>query len=116
MCPKPIPEDRPLRSDEAKAYRLWYKTATWRQIRINVLTRDNWQCTMCGVSLVGDRHAPNGAVAHHAKAHKGNRERFFDQGNVVAVCKACHDGPIARQERAETRDTSPRFGADGWPI
>lgn len=38
-------------------------------------------------------------VVHHIVAHKGDRKLFWRRSNWLPVCKACHDGPLQRQER-----------------
>lgn len=38
-------------------------------------------------------------VVHHVIAHKGDRKLFWRRSNWLSVCKACHDGPLQRQER-----------------
>ena len=39
-------------------------------------------------------------VANHRRPHRGDVALFFDRGNLESTCKACHDGPIQREERA----------------
>jgi len=38
---------------------------------------------------------------------------FHDPENLQSLCKPCHDGTKAREERGEVVVT---FGPDGWPV
>lgn len=104
------------RSDEARLYRKLYKDKRWRGphgLRIRVLRRDGFKCQWrgCGTLLVGREPAPDSPVVHHLTDHKGNEALFWSEGNCIAVCRACHDGPI----QASTYGPPP-IGEDGWPV
>lgn len=51
-------------------------------------------------------------VVHHIEAHKGDRKLFWRRSNWLSVCKACHDGPLQRRERATPR-TGQRLSGVG---
>jgi 5-methylcytosine-specific restriction endonuclease McrA len=90
--------DQHRRDHAGTSLRGLYNTKRWRHpetgVRIKILERDGFTCQMpgCGVLLVGKRHAPNSPVVDHIKPHKGNLVLFWDEGNLQALCKRCHDG------------------------
>ncbi len=96
------------RSDRRKIEpgREWYNTNEWKRLRLKVFDRDLYTCQYvdkktfkkCG-KLEGNTSK---LIAHHRKSHKGNRELFFDIENLMTVCKDCHDGPIASEERTNS--------------
>ncbi len=100
------------RSPEAARYRKLYKTREWAALRKLVLTRDGYRCKLCGVVLTSGRKSARSAVVHHKEAHKGNHSLFFDQGNLEASCKRCHDGVLQSEE---VRGYSLVKGENGWP-
>lgn len=88
--------------DRAEPWRAWYRTAKWKALRLEVLARDLWRCQWpgCGVTLKRGRDDPRSAVVDHRRAHRGDAAAFWDEGNLQALCKACHDGPKQAAERA----------------
>ena len=100
------------RSKTSEEHRWLYKTRTWKTLRLQILTRDNYTCQRCGVALTQGRTRPTDAVVNHIKPHKGDEVLFADPLNLEAVCKRCHDSLIQSEERR----TSPDIGPDGWPI
>jgi 5-methylcytosine-specific restriction enzyme A len=82
----------------AQAWRRWYRTARWLALRLRILGRDHWTCQWpgCHRSLAGKGMA----VVDHKVPHRGDEARFWDEGNLWALCKPCHDGAKARAERA----------------
>lgn len=79
-------------------YRELYSSAAWSILRERILLRDSYTCQWhgCGRSLIGKGNQPNAPVVHHIKDHKGNKALFFDEQNLMAVCKECHDGSVQR--------------------
>lgn len=73
----------------------WYNNSSWRELRWRVLVRDRFTCQMCGV--VSD--AKGTMVADHKVPHRGDAELFWDESNVQALCKPCHDGAKQRAEK-----------------
>lgn len=92
------------------AYKRWYKTKRWQQLRWAVLVRCRFTCGMCGAIVSNSRNL----VADHKRPHRGDEALFWDDANLWAVCKPCHDGEKQRIERGSV----PRVttGVDGWPI
>lgn len=89
--------------DAQAPWRAWYRTARWQALRLAVLLRDGWRCQWpgCGVVLRPGRDDPRSAVVDHIRAHRGDAALFWDESNLTALCKACHDGPKQAQERRE---------------
>lgn len=80
-------------------WRRWYKTARWRQLRWEVLTRDGFRCQMAGCGVM----APE-MVCDHVRPHRGDERLFWDVTNLQALCKPCHDGRKQREEQASLRE------------
>ena len=100
---------RDQRSDGALAYRRLYKTARWQALRLRVLARDLYTCQVCG-RLEGRKGQ---MVANHIEPHKGDEALFWSEANLQACCKACHDGPVQRQEK---RGYVIGCSSDGRPL
>ncbi|MCP4616634.1 MAG: HNH endonuclease [Bradyrhizobium sp.] len=62
------------------AYHMLYDTAQWQRYRTNQLLSMP-SCADCG--------GPADTV-HHMREHRGDRELFFDEGNLQSLCAACH--------------------------
>ena len=90
----------PVRSrDRIDTWRKWYKTAEWQAIRWDVLVAARFTCVRCkrifeSAQLVGD----------HIRAHRGDRDLFFDRANVQCMCATCHSRDKQREERASLLD------------
>jgi len=87
---------------KAKPWRAWYGTPQWRAVRRAVLIEQ----PLC------ERHLRRGeiiaaTVVNHCTPHRGNWGLFIG-GPFEAVCKACHDSEIQREERAEARARARR--------
>lgn len=90
------------RSAEAQQYRKLYNDKRWPGIRRRVFLRDGYTCQWAGSgrSLIGKGQQPNAPVAHHIEDHKADKALFFDEDNLISICKECHDGP-AQGKRTE---------------
>lgn len=98
---------RDQRSAEAEAYRPWYKTARWRQLRSAIL-RSKPLCRMCrehGVITAA-------TVVDHIQPHKGDEALFWSPENLQPLCATHHNRDKQSEER---RGYSTEVGADGWP-
>lgn len=89
----------------AEPWRRWYKLKRWcgtksggwlDGLRGKVLIRDGFVCQWRGCGKVITRRRE--AIAHHVRAHRGDPVLFWDDSNLITVCKDCHDGPIAAEE------------------
>jgi 5-methylcytosine-specific restriction protein A len=77
-----------------RPYQKLYKTARWQRLRKRLLS-EHPLCTLC--KLQG-RITP-ATVADHIIPHKGNLELFWDEDNLQALCKPCHDRKTAKEGR-----------------
>lgn len=95
-------EAKRLRDRDASVHwRKWYKTQRWRNLRIEILTRDAWTCQKTGVICLGTYPADNSAVVDHIRPHHGDEALFWDPTKLQTVSKAYHD----RTKQAEERST-----------
>lgn len=107
LAPGRAPLDRGGRGELARdaerrtvhAWRSWYSTKRWRELRLVVLRREGWQCSQTGVMLIGKAPAPNSPVVDHKVPHNGDPALFWDPDNLQAVSKAWHDTVKQAQER-----------------
>jgi len=99
---KPVnPERAPARHREDAAWRAWYKTKEWRQLKIACHVRDDYTCQMCGHICGGRYPEDDSPVADHKRAHRGDRTLFFDLNNLQTLCKLpCHDKAKQAEEQA----------------
>lgn len=89
-------DERSARRDAEQAWRKWYKTARWQKLRWSVLVRDLFTCCRCR-RIEGNTSL---LVADHVKPHRGDEHLFWDDANIKAMCKACHDSIKQSEERA----------------
>lgn len=101
-----------------------YNTVRWKKLRQVILARDNYQCQMCAKHLTGGQGTRDAAIVDHLEPAKYRPELFFDEANLRAVCKYCHD---TQCHRIENRNTDPAqiralklafrpVGHDGYPV
>ena len=76
----------------------FYKTARWRNLRRRVLD-ETPHCVRCGASRDEAR-----LEVHHVRPPRGNEELFFDESNLVPVCRRCHGAITGRETAARGRD------------
>lgn len=95
------------RSDEALAWRRFYKTAVWERRRFEQLQKEPY-CRFCMAS--GIREVA--VVADHVIPHKGNW-RLFCLGELQSLCNPCHSSRKQAEERA---GFSRAVGPDGLPL
>lgn len=84
--------------DATQAWRAWYRSEQWRRLRWHVLVRDQFTCQWPGCGkLEGNTRL---LIGHHKRReYKLTREAFFNEANVICVCRDCHDGPIQKAEQ-----------------
>lgn len=99
----PAPGDEKERNRyraDREPWRAWYQSVKWKRLRLRVFTRDMFTCREVGCGRI--EHDTSKLVAHHKTPHKGDPVLFWDEdGNIVTVCSACHDGPIKARERSD---------------
>lgn len=82
------------RSEQAKAYRAWYKTKRWQRMRQHQLAKHpHCQCP----HHVGQKVAAT--VVDHKTPHKGDPRLFWNASNLMSMAKPCHDSMKQSQER-----------------
>jgi 5-methylcytosine-specific restriction enzyme A len=96
------PVQRRVRFDAERAddpIRKLYQTKAWRSARRMVLARDPF-CVIHPVEL----EPALSRIVHHVIAarkyvdqHGGDETFFFDESNLLGVCKSCHDATTARE-------------------
>ncbi|MFG6535545.1 HNH endonuclease [Sulfitobacter sp. 1A16787] len=85
------------------AARKLYQTQAWRDLRLEVLERDGWQCQQTGVYLVEGRTLPHSAVVDHIVPHRGDPALFWDRENLQSVAKSWHDKTKQAEEKQAAR-------------
>jgi 5-methylcytosine-specific restriction endonuclease McrA len=84
-----------------------YATARWRHpktgVRVRIIARDGGACAMCHCLLIGRHPAANSPVVDHIRPHRGDLSLFWDEANLQALCKRCHDTEKQSQERSGGR-------------
>ena len=90
---------KPVRSrDRIDVWRAWYKTADWRRLRWDCISAALFTCVRCG--HIGESHE---LVADHVRPHRGERDLFFNPGNLQCLCAPCHNRDKQREERVDGR-------------
>lgn len=82
--------------------------AEWDRTRLRVLRRDSYLCQPCLRAF--NRPTPAAQVDHIKPKAKGGTD---DDGNLQAICVACHDAKTLRDKGARSR---PQIGIDGFPV
>ena len=95
------------RSPEAAAYRRWYNTKRWREIRAAVLAAEPL-CRMC----VADGDVTVATICDHIEPHRGDEAKFW-AGPFQPLCKPHHD--ITKQ-REEANGYQAGCDGSGMPI
>jgi hypothetical protein len=98
------------RSDDARAWRGWYKLARWcgKHGRRTVQLAEEPLCRMC----VAQGRITKATVADHVERHNGDADKFWF-GDLQSLCDEHHS---ATKQAEELRGFSTATGEDGWPI
>jgi 5-methylcytosine-specific restriction enzyme A len=91
-----------------RADNVWYASQRWRLHRRRPQLAREPLCEWCkwkGLTVEAE-------VVHHALAHGGDPEKFW-HGELVSLCKPCHDRDAQGIER---RGYSNDVDATGWPV
>ncbi len=94
--PNPSPKYRPLANGV-------YKTASWKQLRYEVLKEANGRCCLCGASA----HDGVRLNVDHIKPVSRHPHLALDKANLQVLCSSCNWGKGGRDEtdwRAESRE------------
>lgn len=60
-------------------YKVYLKSAHWKQLRLKILLRDNYKCRLCGNS--------SKLEVHHLTYNNKGKENLDD---LITVCSKCH--------------------------
>lgn len=103
-------QQRPQRSEQAKAYRKWYDLARWRHPVKGVRARRLRLEPLCRTCKKAGR-VTIATVCDHVAPHKGDPDLFWSLSNTQSLCAPCHDGTKQSIERG-----GQTIGIDGWPV
>lgn len=65
-----------------------FASKLWGKFRDAILDRDGRKCAKCALPWSDDD--PTMLHVHHVEPVKKNRDRIFDDENVVTLCRPCH--------------------------
>lgn len=85
-----------------RAARGIYRSSAWRIVRYRVMDRDGWRCVLCGKSGRLE-------VDHIQPVAAGGAP--FDEGNLRTVCRGCHIGVTATENRKNRKAPPPERAA-----
>lgn len=88
-------------SRQAEPWRAWYHTARWRDLRLEIIGRDEQRCRH--PKHDGPRFVANlrRLVCDHRRPHRGDARLFWDPANLQTLCKVCHDTHKQAEERRD---------------
>lgn len=83
--------------DKTVAWRKWYNTTRWRQLRWHIIKGALFTCSLC------NKIEPDTSklVCDHIIPHRGEEAKFWDSSNLQCLCKRCHDSDKQRQENRQ---------------
>ena len=87
-CKAHIPEPRKPFQNAIRLNEEYYHTKEWRVLRKKIL-KEQPVCSKCGNDM--------NLEIHHIVAPRGNEELFFNENNLMTVCKGCHKVLTARE-------------------
>jgi len=71
-----------------------YRSTRWTELSKRI-RKEHGECVLCG--------ATDTLSVHHVIQPKGNAELFYDESNVVVLCKECHDRLTSVENRTGRR-------------
>lgn len=77
-----------------RPYQHLYNTQRWRNLRAVVLEEEP-VCRMCQQI---NKTTPS-TVVDHIREHHGNKDLFWDRGNLQGLCGVCHNSGKALKEK-----------------
>ena len=69
-----------------KEYSEYLKNPKWQKKRLEILSRDNFSCVVCGNGIETD----TALHVHHLSYMKGHMPWEYDNSNFVTLCEHCH--------------------------
>ena len=82
-------------TERRKTYNEKLKDPRWQRKRLEILQRDNWACTQCGVE---DRTLH----VHHLRYIRGREPWDYAPEFLVTLCADCHQVEYEFRKQAET--------------
>lgn len=76
-----------------RPYAYLYNSSRWKKLRIQFLANHPLceECKRNGVITASE-------VVDHTIPHRGKKELFWDEDNLQALCKECHDRKTAKED------------------
>ncbi len=114
---KTMPTPKQERDSRYNARRQWqhlYSDKRWRNPVFGRSPRQLRKDPLC-VRCKAQGKVVIAKIANHIVPHKGDEKLFFS-GELESVCKACHDGPIQREEIKGYSDAVDVFGFPTDPL
>jgi 5-methylcytosine-specific restriction protein A len=71
--------------------RRWYRTPRWKALRMQILRDQAYRCNECHKVVLE-------LEVDHITKHEGVSARFWDRGNLQALCRSCHQRKTQRGE------------------
>ena len=65
----------------------FYKTKEWRKKRLEILSRDNYECQHCK----RDGKQSQAQTVHHIVHLRDDRSLALTDDNLISLCNACHN-------------------------
>jgi len=89
----------------------YYLTPEWEALRRQVLKRDNYLCSFCGVKCLGKkRNKPSPHVDHIIPRKEGGKDTL---DNLRVACHSCHSRITILDRYSKGK---PEIGLDGYII
>lgn len=100
-----------MNDKEVKAF---YNSGAWKEKRIRILCRDNYECVHCRERLLtaakegrrlysDDARIRRAEEVHHVKELKLFPELCLDDDNLVSLCVKCHNKIHGRFQKGSAR-------------
>lgn len=97
-------------AQENRPWVKWYKTSSWRKLRLSQLKREPL-CRFCkklGIVTAGN-------TVDHIDRHSGDMDKFFNPCNLQTLCSTCHSSAKQKMEKSLTDIGCDENGmVEGW--
>ena len=88
----------------------YYQSAEWGAVRVRVLRRDRYTCSLCGQRALGKRvNGLSPVVDHIVPRAQGGSDAPH---NLRVLCLPCHNKKTAHVDY----NTKDEVGLDGYPV
>lgn len=95
----------------------FYKSKAWRDTRLQVLKRDNYECQHCkaqGKVTTIDKNKHKSLDVDHIKELDTHPNLAYDMDNLVTLCVSCHNRKHNRSYNRWNRKPSKWDGDEMW--